>query len=68
MAKKKAAAKVSHVEIVEAISSGAETCPGCGAEWADPVNEETGKPIKNPPNQVMIHADDCAAREGEQKR
>jgi hypothetical protein len=64
MAKKKAAPKVSHLEIVEAISTGASTCPGCGAEWTDPVDDK-GKPIKNPPNQVMIHADDCAAREGE---
>lgn len=56
---------VTFDEVVTAVSNG-EPCPDCGAEMADPLNEK-GKPIKNPPNQVMVHADDCVMREGEPK-
>lgn len=63
MAKKKAAPKVSHLEIVEAISTGASSCPGCGAEWETPKDED-GKEIKNPPNLILVHGDDCPYWEG----
>lgn len=53
-AKKKA---VTYDDVVHAVSSG-DPCPDCGAEWADPTDAK-GKPIKNPPNQVMNHAADC---------
>lgn len=56
MAKK----KLTKEQVDEAIQNGEPICPGCQAEWTAPLDDK-GKPMKNPPNLVLIHTRKCPA-------